>query len=144
MGKTLRPELALVRHVAGVVRGTVPESPGLSGPERHPLSAASSHYARGMHLASELLVLAHLVGFAALLGGVLAQLRVVEPEVTGVMPAPSSSSSESWRCVVDAGWMTSDFASPTFASSEKSFSLSMNERAFGISNVTIAPAPLGK
>lgn len=33
----------------------------------------------------QLLVLAHLVGFAALLGGVLAQVRSVEPEVTGVM-----------------------------------------------------------
>jgi hypothetical protein len=38
-----------------------------------------------VHLALQLLVLAHLVGFAALLGGVLAQLRAVEPEVTGVM-----------------------------------------------------------
>ena len=38
-----------------------------------------------MHLASELLVLAHLVGFAALLGGVLAQLSKAEPEVTGLM-----------------------------------------------------------
>lgn len=38
-----------------------------------------------MHLALQLIVLAHLVGFAALLGGVLAQLRSVEPEVTGVM-----------------------------------------------------------
>jgi hypothetical protein len=46
---------------------------------------APSHYARLVHLALQLLVLAHLVGFAALLGGVLAQLRAVEPEVTGVM-----------------------------------------------------------
>lgn len=38
-----------------------------------------------MHLASELLVLAQLVGFAALLGGVLAQVRTREPEVTGAM-----------------------------------------------------------
>ncbi len=38
-----------------------------------------------MHLATQLLVLAHLVGLAALLGGVLAQLRIVDPEVTGVM-----------------------------------------------------------
>jgi hypothetical protein len=38
-----------------------------------------------MQLATELLVLAHLLGFAALLGGVLAQLRLVEPEVTDLM-----------------------------------------------------------
>lgn len=30
-------------------------------------------------------MLAHLIGFAGLLGGVLAQLRAVQPEVTGVM-----------------------------------------------------------
>lgn len=38
-----------------------------------------------MHLAQQLLVLAHLVGFAALLGGTLAQLWTHEPEVTGTM-----------------------------------------------------------
>ncbi|WP_375423739.1 hypothetical protein [uncultured Friedmanniella sp.] len=38
-----------------------------------------------MHLAYELVVLVHLVGFAALLGGVLSQLRAAEPEVSGVM-----------------------------------------------------------
>jgi len=38
-----------------------------------------------MALAQQVLVLAHLVGFAALLGGVLAQLRTAEPEVTGAM-----------------------------------------------------------
>jgi hypothetical protein len=32
-----------------------------------------------------LVLLLHLVGFAALLGGVLAQLRAAEPEVTGAM-----------------------------------------------------------
>ena len=39
----------------------------------------------GMQVTHQLLVLAHLIGFAALLGGVLAQTRHVEPEVTGSM-----------------------------------------------------------
>ena len=38
-----------------------------------------------MPLALQLLVLVHLVGFAALLGGVLTQFRGREPEVTGTM-----------------------------------------------------------
>jgi len=38
-----------------------------------------------MQLAHQILVLAHLVGFAALLGGVLAQVRTVDPEVTAPM-----------------------------------------------------------
>jgi hypothetical protein len=52
---------------------------------RQPAGPGPLHYARLVHLALQLLVLAHLVGFAALLGGVLAQLRVPTPEVTGVM-----------------------------------------------------------
>ena len=38
-----------------------------------------------MPWAQQILVLAHLVAFAALLGGVLAQVRQDEPEVTGAM-----------------------------------------------------------
>ena len=38
-----------------------------------------------MPVAHQILVLAHLVAFAALLGGVLAQTRRAEPEVTGTM-----------------------------------------------------------
>lgn len=38
-----------------------------------------------MPWAQQILVLAHLVAFAALLGGVLAQVRQEEPEVTGAM-----------------------------------------------------------
>jgi len=38
-----------------------------------------------MHLASHILVLLHLIGFAALLGGVLVQLRSKEPEVNAAM-----------------------------------------------------------
>jgi hypothetical protein len=38
-----------------------------------------------MSWAQQILVLLHLVGFAAVLGGVLAQVRQPAPEVTGVM-----------------------------------------------------------
>ena len=38
--------------------------------------------------------------------------------ISGVTPAARCSSSDSWRCVVDAGWMTSVFASPTLARCE--------------------------
>jgi hypothetical protein len=38
-----------------------------------------------MQVTHQILVLAHLIGFAALLGGVLAQTRSREPEVTGTM-----------------------------------------------------------
>lgn len=47
--------------------------------------ASALHYARGVSLAVQLLVLVHLVGFAALLGGALAQVRAVEPDVSGAM-----------------------------------------------------------
>lgn len=38
-----------------------------------------------MQVALQILVLAHLVGFAALLGGALSQIRTAEPEVTATM-----------------------------------------------------------
>jgi hypothetical protein len=38
---------------------------------------------------------------------------------SGRTPPLRRSSSESCECVVEAGWMTSDLASPTFARSEK-------------------------
>ena len=38
-----------------------------------------------MQVTHQVLVLAHLIGFAALLGGVLAQTRSAAPEVTGTM-----------------------------------------------------------
>jgi hypothetical protein len=39
----------------------------------------------GMQIAIQLVVLVHLVGFAALFGGLIAQVRAIDPEVTGVM-----------------------------------------------------------
>ena len=42
------------------------------------------------------------------------------------MPAASSSSSVICECVVDAGWITRDFTSATFASREKMFRDSVN------------------
>ena len=38
-----------------------------------------------MHLAQQIVVLVHLVGFAALLGGILVQTRAPEPEVNATM-----------------------------------------------------------
>jgi hypothetical protein len=38
-----------------------------------------------MHLAQQFVVLVHLVGFAALLGGILVQTRTPEPEVNATM-----------------------------------------------------------
>jgi hypothetical protein len=38
-----------------------------------------------MHLAQQIVVLVHLVGFAALLGGLLVQTRAPEPEVSATM-----------------------------------------------------------
>jgi hypothetical protein len=43
--------------------------------------------------------------------------------MSGVTPAFACSSSESWRCVVEAGCAASDFVSPMFTSREKSCSL---------------------
>ena len=48
----------------------------------------------------------------------------------GEIPADSSSLWESWECVVEAGWITSDLESPIFAVIQKSFSLSHNAFAF--------------
>ena len=66
--------------------------------------------------------------------------------VFGLMPCSSSSSSVHWLCVVVAGWITKDFTSATFASSEKIARLSMNFCAVAasplISNVKIDPPPL--
>ena len=68
--------------------------------------------------------------------------------VFGLIPAERSSSSLICECVVDAGCITSDFTSATFARSEKSSRLSVNFFAVSalpfISNVKIDAAPLGK
>ncbi len=44
---------------------------------------------------------------------------------SGVTPVAACSSTESCGWVVEAGWMTSDLASPMLARSEKSFSALM-------------------
>ena len=71
-----------------------------------------------------------------------------EPDRRFVDAAVQPFAGESCWCVVDAGWITSDFASPTLASSEKSLSRSMQRFARAASprsrNVNIAPAPVGK
>ena len=41
--------------------------------------------------------------------------------VSGATPTRASASGDSWRWVVDAGWATSDLASPMFTSRLKSF-----------------------
>ena len=68
--------------------------------------------------------------------------------VFGLIPWSASSSSLSSAWVVDAGWITSDLTSATFARSEKSSRLSINCFALSayhlISNVKIEPPPLGK
>ena len=68
--------------------------------------------------------------------------------VFGLIPWSASSSSLSSAWVVDAGWITSDLTSATFARSEKSSRLSINYFALSastlISNVKIEPPPLGK
>ena len=46
--------------------------------------------------------------------------------VFGLIPWSRSSSSVHWLCVVVAGWITRDFTSATFASSEKIARLSIN------------------
>src|SRR5947208_2637895 len=48
--------------------------------------------------------------------------------VPGATPDAASSSSDSWRCVVEAGWMTRLFVSPTLARWLQSESASMNLR----------------
>ena len=42
-----------------------------------------------------------------------------------VTPAAASSPASSWECVVEAGWIASDFASPMLARWQKSSSESM-------------------
>jgi len=68
--------------------------------------------------------------------------------VFGLIPQASSSSLESWEWVVEAGWITSDFTSATFASKEKSSNDSVNFFAVlaspFISNVKMDAAPFGK
>ena len=63
--------------------------------------------------------------------------------VSWVTPAASSSSSSSWECVVVAGWIASDLASPMLARWENSSSESMKRlpasRPPSIPNVTSAP-----
>src|SRR5688572_26444136 len=67
---------------------------------------------------------------------------------SGPMRAARSSSSLSCWCVVEAGWMTSDFASPTLARWLKSCTDSINfcpaSRPPLIPNVKMEPAPLGR
>ena len=64
------------------------------------------------------------------------------------MPCSFSSSSVSCAWVVEAGWITRDLTSATFASKENSSRLSMKSFAFCasplISKVKIEPPPFGK
>src|SRR5581483_7165754 len=68
--------------------------------------------------------------------------------MSGDTPALICSSSESWRWVVDAGWMTSVFASPTLARCEKNCNDSMNLMPAStpplMPKVRIDPQPLGR
>ena len=68
--------------------------------------------------------------------------------VFGWMPCSASSSSLSCECVVEAGWITRDFTSATFASKEKILSLSMNACASLapplMLNVKMEAPPFGK
>ena len=65
-----------------------------------------------------------------------------------LMPWSANSSSFNWEWVVDAGWITRDFTSATFASKEKSSRLSINFFAASapplISKVKMEPPPFGK
>ena len=78
---------------------------------------------------------------------------IIEPTsgntgIGGLMPWSSSSSGESWECVVVAGWITRDFTSATLASREKISRLSMNLWASScpplISKVKMDAPPSGK
>ena len=64
------------------------------------------------------------------------------------IPASLSAAASSWAWVVEAGWMTSDLASPTLARCEKSFSRSMKRRPASrpplMSKLKIEPQPLGR
>ncbi len=67
---------------------------------------------------------------------------------SGPMPAARSSSSVSCWWVVEAGWMTRDFASPTLArwlnSSNDSISFRPASRPPRIPKVKMEPAPFGR
>ncbi len=67
--------------------------------------------------------------------------------VPSVMPAFARSSADIRKCVVLAGWITSDFASPTLARCEKILSVSMNLRPCARvplrSKLNTAPQPFG-
>ena len=69
---------------------------------------------------------------------------------SGRTPPFLRSSSESCECVVDAGCMTSDFASPTLARIEKISPLSASAKHRALSEppltpkTTIPPAPFGR
>ena len=64
------------------------------------------------------------------------------------MPASFSAAASSWACVVEAGWITSDLASPTLARCENSCSRSMKRRPASrpplMSKLKIEPVPLGR
>ena len=64
---------------------------------------------------------------------------------SSVTPVLACSSAESCWWVVVAGWMISDFASPTFASRLNSFTLSMSRRPASrpprMPNVSTPPKP---
>ena len=64
---------------------------------------------------------------------------------SGVTPVENCSASSSWECVVDAGWMISDFASPTLARRLKILTLSMSRWPASVPplmpKVTMPPNP---
>ncbi len=68
--------------------------------------------------------------------------------VFGLMPLARRSFSSICECVVDAGWITRDFTSATFASRENSWRDSVNFLAYWASplssKVKMDPAPFGK
>src|SRR5262249_33540495 len=78
-----------------------------------------------------------------------ASSRPIESRIiSGSTPAARCSASLSCWWVVEAGWITSDLASPTLARCENSWSLSINRRPASspplMPKVRIAPAPLGR
>jgi hypothetical protein len=67
---------------------------------------------------------------------------------SGSTPAACSASSDSCRCVVEPGWMTSVFVSPTLARCEHSSTAPMNAspaaRPPRTPNENTEPGPFGK
>ena len=65
----------------------------------------------------------------------------------GVTPAMACCSAESWLCVVDAGWITSERTSPMLATCEWSSRASTKRLPASAPparlNATTAPVPLG-